>query len=63
MSICLQEIKVRPEQLSADEIHAQFGEYLACWNPAARPGYSGVVTFSRQEPLADPAWEWESARI
>lgn len=49
--ICLQEIKVRPEQLT-DEIHAQFGEYQACWNPAARPGYSGVVTFSRQQPLA-----------
>jgi exodeoxyribonuclease-3 len=48
--ICLQEIKARPEQLS-EEHQAGFGDYLACWNPAERPGYSGVVTFSRQAPL------------
>jgi exodeoxyribonuclease III len=48
--VCLQEIKARPEQLSADQ-QAVFGDYLAWWNPAERPGYSGVVTFARQEPL------------
>jgi exodeoxyribonuclease-3 len=48
--ICLQEIKARPEQL-AEEHQGLFTGYQACWNPAERPGYSGVVTFSRQEPL------------
>jgi exodeoxyribonuclease-3 len=48
--VCLQEIKVRPEQLSPDQ-QAAFGDYLAWWNPADRSGYSGVVTFARQEPL------------
>jgi exodeoxyribonuclease III len=47
--ICLQEIKARPEQLS-DEQQTGFGDYQAWWNPAERPGYSGVVTFARQEP-------------
>jgi exodeoxyribonuclease III len=48
--ICLQEIKARPEQLSAEH-QAGFGAYQAWWNPAERPGYSGVVTFACQEPL------------
>jgi len=48
--ICLQEIKVRPEQLTSDQ-QVAFGAYQAFWNPAERPGYSGVVTFSRQPPL------------
>jgi exodeoxyribonuclease-3 len=48
--LCLQEIKARPEQLS-DEHQASFNHCLAWWNPAERPGYSGVVTFARQEPL------------
>ena len=44
--ICLQEIKVRPEQLS-EEQHRSFLPYQAIWNPAGKPGYSGVVTFLR----------------
>ena len=44
--ICLQEIKVRPEQLS-EEQHHSFLPYQAIWNPAGKPGYSGVVTFLR----------------
>lgn len=48
--LCLQEIKARPEQL--DEIQAQtFAAYHQAWHPASRPGYSGVATFSRPEPL------------
>ena len=47
--ICLQEIKARPEQLSVDQ-HLLFGEYQAFWNPAQRPGYSGVLTLSRLQP-------------
>jgi exodeoxyribonuclease-3 len=48
--VCLQEIKARPEQLSAEH-QAGFGPYQAWWNPAERPGYSGVVNFACQEPL------------
>ncbi|HVN55109.1 MAG TPA: exodeoxyribonuclease III [Anaerolineaceae bacterium] len=43
--LCLQEIKVAPSQLdpSAREIPG----YFSIWNPAQRPGYSGVATFVR----------------
>ena len=44
--VCLQEIKARPDQLTADQ-HQQWANYEAIWNPAKRPGYSGVVTFIR----------------
>jgi exodeoxyribonuclease-3 len=47
---CFQEIKVRPEQLSSEQ-HAVFYPYQALWNPADRPGYSGVATFLRQPCL------------
>jgi len=48
--LCLQEIKARPEQIPADQrdVHG----YQALWNPAQRPGYSGVATFTREAPLA-----------
>jgi exodeoxyribonuclease III len=49
--ICLQEIKVRPEQLT-EEQHRSFAPYLVVWNPAGKPGYSGVASF-----LRDPAPE------
>jgi exodeoxyribonuclease-3 len=45
--ICLQEIKTRPDQLSAEQLLA-FEGYQAYWNPAERPGYSGVLTLVRQ---------------
>ncbi len=48
--LCLQEIKAKPEQLSTEAL-GDFDGYHACWHPAERPGYSGVVTFSRNEPL------------
>jgi exodeoxyribonuclease-3 len=47
--ICLQEIKVRPEQLAEEQ--RSLPGYQVCWNPAERPGYSGVATFLRQPPL------------
>jgi exodeoxyribonuclease-3 len=47
--ICLQEIKARPQQL-ADGALSLLEGYHAIWNPAQRPGYSGVVTFTRQLP-------------
>lgn len=46
----LQEIKARPEQLSESQKNLMQQEYQDYWNPAARPGYSGVATFSRVEP-------------
>ncbi|HNT25419.1 MAG TPA: exodeoxyribonuclease III [Anaerolineales bacterium] len=48
--ICLQEIKARPEQLTAEQLE-KFSGYQAYWNPAERPGYSGVLTLVRQPPL------------
>lgn len=44
--LCLQEIKARPDQLTAEQL-AQFAGYEPIWNPAERPGYSGTVTFVR----------------
>lgn len=46
----LQEVRARPEQL-VDELRAPPG-WFAAWNPAERPGYSGVGLFSRREPMA-----------
>jgi exodeoxyribonuclease-3 len=49
--LCLQEIKSRPEQIP-DTYHSQFTGQHVFWNPAVRPGYSGVATFTSSEPLA-----------
>ena len=43
--LCLQEIKAKPEQLSDSQ--RDFPGYEVVWNPAERPGYSGVATFLR----------------
>jgi exodeoxyribonuclease-3 len=50
--LCLQEIKVKPEQLDAQQ-HAQLGAVFPhiTWRPADRPGYSGVATLGRTPPL------------
>lgn len=49
--LCLQEIKAYPEQLSEEQRH--FPGYGVTWNPAQRPGYSGVATFYKEElPIA-----------
>lgn len=47
--LCLQEIKVKPEQL--DEGEGEISGYLSIWNPAERPGYSGTAVFHKSEPL------------
>jgi exodeoxyribonuclease-3 len=47
--LCLQEIKVRPEQLK--EEHRSFPGYQVIWNPADQLGYSGVATFLRSPSL------------
>jgi len=47
--LCLQEVKARPDQLSEEQ--AGQLKYPYVWNPAERPGYSGVATFFKEEPL------------
>jgi exodeoxyribonuclease-3 len=47
--LCLQEIKVKPEQLSEEQTSEMEG-FHGFWNSAQRPGYSGVATFSRGLP-------------
>lgn len=47
--LCLQEIKARPEQVKDDWISAW---PHALWNPAQRPGYSGVLILSKLPPLS-----------
>jgi exodeoxyribonuclease-3 len=49
--ICLQEIKTRPDQITG-ESHNQFNTPHIFWNPAVRPGYSGVATFSQIPPIS-----------
>jgi exodeoxyribonuclease-3 len=46
--LCLQEIKARPDQI--EEEFKKIDGYQAIWNPAERPGYSGVLTFTKIEP-------------
>jgi len=48
--LCLQEIRSRPDQLTIEQ-RAELEKYYFEWNPAEKPGYSGVATFSRPEPL------------
>ena len=48
--ICYQEIKAKPEQLTADQMES-FDAYHPAWNPAEKLGYSGVATFSKNEAL------------
>ncbi len=47
--VCLQEIKTRPEQV--DPEYRDYPGYQSLWNPAGRAGYSGVVSFTRCQPL------------
>lgn len=47
--LCLQEIKARPEQLTEEQ--RKIPGYQIIWNPAERPGYSGVATLVREVPL------------
>ncbi len=47
--LCLQEIKVRPDQLKNGQ--GNFLGYDVIWNPAEKAGYSGVATFLRSPSL------------
>ncbi|APF17463.1 exodeoxyribonuclease III [Caldithrix abyssi] len=46
--ICLQETKLQNEQIPEEIL--RLTDYHQYWNFAQRKGYSGVATFSRQEP-------------
>ena len=45
--ICLQETKLKPEQIKLD-----LPQYHIYWNSADKAGYSGTAVFSKREPLA-----------
>ena len=47
--LCFQEVKARPEQVS--DLWLASWPYTL-WNPAQKPGYSGVLILSRVEPLS-----------
>ncbi len=47
--LCLQETKARPEQLDADLTEPT--DYKVYWNYPEKKGYSGVVVFTKAEPL------------
>jgi len=47
--LCLQEIKSSKDQLKGEIVEVE--GYHAYWNSAQKPGYSGVVTLSKEEPL------------
>lgn len=48
--LCVQETKIQEDQLT-DDMRAPDG-YRSYWSFAEKKGYSGVVTYARQEPLA-----------
>jgi exodeoxyribonuclease-3 len=48
--VCLQEIKVTPEQLNSEHLESLLG-YQPIWHPAKKPGYSGVLTLDHKEPV------------
>jgi exodeoxyribonuclease-3 len=66
-ALCLQEIKARPDQLTEEQ--RTFPGYHAIWNPAERPGYSGVATLTAASPadvergLSDPRFDIEGRVI
>jgi exodeoxyribonuclease-3 len=51
-AICLQELKAKPEQLT-DEQMGTFKGYTVAWNPAEKPGYSGVATMVAKKSKED----------
>jgi len=49
--LCLQEVRSKPSQIETshlDSIETSFSHII--WNPAARPGYSGVATLANIAP-------------
>ena len=52
--VCLQEMKAKADQVPP-QINPPDG-YHAFWNPAQRPGYSGVATLCRKAPKGVRMW-------
>jgi exodeoxyribonuclease III len=48
--LCLQEVKANKDQV--DEATQNLNYKFSCWSSAVRKGYSGVATFSEEEPLS-----------
>ena len=48
--VCVQEIKATEDQLEEEILHPH--GYHSYWHSAQKPGYSGVATFSKKEPLS-----------
>ncbi|MCL5970049.1 MAG: exodeoxyribonuclease III [Patescibacteria group bacterium] len=46
--VCLQEIKASPDQLSDEVINIP--GYFSFFNPAEKPGYSGVAVYTKEKP-------------
>jgi exodeoxyribonuclease-3 len=51
-AICLQELKSKPEQLTDAQMET-FKGYQVAWNPAEKPGYSGVATMVSMKTKED----------
>lgn len=50
--VCLQEVRARPEQIDAAHLQRLASLYAYIyWNPAQRPGYSGVAMLAKDAPL------------
>jgi len=49
--LCLQEVRALPDQITTAQREALEARN-AVWHPAERAGYSGVATFTKQEPLS-----------
>lgn len=47
--LCIQEIKASPEQVPNKLLNLE--GYHSYWSAAERKGYSGVVTFTKEEPM------------
>ncbi|MFP6583474.1 MAG: exodeoxyribonuclease III [Candidatus Hydrogenedentota bacterium] len=48
--VCLQESRVLPSDLT--DAQREPKGYTSIWNPAQKKGYSGVATYTKQEPLS-----------
>ena len=50
--LCLQEVRAKPEQVGDEAVGLLKEIYPSLyWNPAQRPGYSGVAVFTTHPPL------------
>jgi exodeoxyribonuclease III len=49
--LCLQEVRSTPDKIESSQMQQLEGAFSrVIWNPAERPGYSGVATLARQQP-------------